>query len=134
MCNQELIDAIKHVRSLIVEAAECGFDIYASNWPERLYASQAITKAALDDAEQKAMEADKFHGVWSMQTTVTLSYDDGWTAATCIWRDGQDLVKSRHYRAAAYRYRLAARMFRAIGKGAVASDLDTTAASLERLG
>lgn len=43
----EMMEAIKHVHSIIGEAAETGFNCHDGDWAERLFASQAKTFAAL---------------------------------------------------------------------------------------
>lgn len=43
-------EALEHVRAIIVEAAMTGFNYADGDWAERLYASQAITHAALKSA------------------------------------------------------------------------------------
>lgn len=43
-----LQDALRHVRSIIVDGAMTGFNWKDGDWTERLFASQQITKDALD--------------------------------------------------------------------------------------
>lgn len=54
-CNahDELVAALRLVRGIIVEAAMTGFNCHDGDWAERLYASQAVTHAALAKLEGK---------------------------------------------------------------------------------
>lgn len=45
--REEMARALEHVRAIIADAAMTGFNYNDGNWVERLYASQAITHAAL---------------------------------------------------------------------------------------
>lgn len=47
----DLLEAIKHVRKIIVDAAETGFNCHDGDWAERLFASQAVTHAAVKKTE-----------------------------------------------------------------------------------
>lgn len=48
--NAELVAALEHVRSLIVEGALVGFNCGEGDWAERLFASQAMTFEAVKKA------------------------------------------------------------------------------------
>lgn len=49
----DMYEALKLIRSIIVEGARTGFNPHSGDWAERLYASQAISLAALAKAEGK---------------------------------------------------------------------------------
>lgn len=49
-----IVDTIKLMRSIISDAAMVGFDYKQGDWAERLYASQAVTKAALDEVAKES--------------------------------------------------------------------------------
>jgi hypothetical protein len=46
----ELVEAIKLVRSIIVDGAKTGFNCHDGDWADRLYASQGITQPILTRA------------------------------------------------------------------------------------
>jgi hypothetical protein len=50
--NELLRAALVHVRSIIVDGAETGFNCRSGDWARRLYASQAVTHAALKPSSQ----------------------------------------------------------------------------------
>lgn len=50
--NKRLRDALVHVRKIVVEAAETGFNCHDGDWADRLFASQAMTHAALSHPNQ----------------------------------------------------------------------------------
>lgn len=54
----DLLAALLHVRKLIAEAARTGFDCNNGDWPERLFASQTITLAAVEQAKNSHNETD----------------------------------------------------------------------------
>jgi hypothetical protein len=47
-----LRDALVHVRKIIVEAAEAGFNCHDGDWADRLFASQAMTHSALTSQDR----------------------------------------------------------------------------------
>jgi len=49
----DMLAALHHVRKIIVEAAETGFNCHDGDWAERLFASQSITFDAVRKAEGK---------------------------------------------------------------------------------
>lgn len=49
--SPDLLAALKHVRAIISEAAMTGFNWRDGDWADRLFASQAMTHAAVAKAE-----------------------------------------------------------------------------------
>lgn len=52
--NKQMLAALLHVRKIIVEASETGFNCHSGDWAERLFASQAITFDAVENAQKGA--------------------------------------------------------------------------------
>lgn len=50
----DMLAALHHVRKIIVEAAETGFNCHDGDWAERLFASQSITFDAVRKAEGRS--------------------------------------------------------------------------------
>jgi hypothetical protein len=46
----DMLDALRNVQKLIAEAAMTGFNYKDGDWPERLFASQQVTSAAIESA------------------------------------------------------------------------------------
>lgn len=57
--SSAMLGALEHVRVIIVDAASVGFNPIAGNWPERLFASQRITKVAADAARSAGIETEE---------------------------------------------------------------------------
>lgn len=53
MAVEKSANAIEYVRELVVEATLVGFNYKDGNWPEKMFASQAVTLEALRDAGRK---------------------------------------------------------------------------------
>ena len=47
---RELAKALRHVRSLIVEGAQTGFNVHSGGWAEDLFRSQSMSFKALKDS------------------------------------------------------------------------------------
>jgi hypothetical protein len=54
---EQLEAALVHVRSIIKDGAETGFNWKEGDWAERLYASQGVTHAALHPRNHRISEA-----------------------------------------------------------------------------
>lgn len=52
----QMLAALNLVRSIIIDAANTGFNYKEGDWAKRLFASQAITKAAVDAAVAKGVK------------------------------------------------------------------------------
>lgn len=50
--GKELLKAVNHVRSIIIDGAIVGFNPRHGDWAERLFRSQAITLKAIIKAEE----------------------------------------------------------------------------------
>lgn len=57
--NMELLGALRNVQKLISEAAMTGFNYKSSDWPERLFASQQTTSAAISKTLSHPIIGDK---------------------------------------------------------------------------